>query len=103
MMLCIFSQTEAEIDDTCTHFALYFPEADDLAVVISLSIMIVVTLLVGFLSGLLVMWCWFKKSSLKTSTEETQYNAPPNPVYDEVSHDRGVSVQLTTNEAYGHM
>jgi hypothetical protein len=83
----------------------FFPEPQssvNMAVVISLSIMIVVALLVEFLSGQLVMWCWFKRS-LKTSTEETWYSVPPNAVYDEVSHDRGVSVQLTTNEAYGHV
>jgi MFS superfamily sulfate permease-like transporter len=87
---------------------LYFLDCDAssvvLAVAVSLSIMIVVALVVGILIGLLLTCCWFKnKSSLKTSTEETQYSAPPNPVYDEVSHDRGVSVQLTTNEAYGHV
>ena len=38
---------------------------------------------------------------MKTSADLTAVQ--PNPVYDEVSHDRGVTVQLNINEAYGHV
>lgn len=60
-------------------------------------------LLVAYLLGALTMWCWSKKSALKENAAQTAYAVPPNPVYDEVSHDRGVNMQLTTNEAYGHV
>ena len=49
---------------------------------------------------LLVLFCWNKRPAMKASAEHT--TVPPNPVYDEVSKDRGVNIQLTANEAYGH-
>ena len=72
-----------------------------MALAVSLPIAILLSLLVGTLVGILAMWCWNKKSAMKTSTDMTAVQ--PNPVYDEVSHDRGVNVQLTANEAYGHV
>ena len=71
-----------------------------MALAVSQPITSLLSLLVGTLVGALAMWCWNKKSAMKTSADLT--TVPPNPVYDEVSHDKGVSVRLTTNEAYGH-
>ena len=68
-----------------------------MALAVSLPITHILSLLVGFLLGLLALWCWNKKA------RSAELEVPPNPVYDEVSHDRGVNVQLTTNEAYGHV
>ena len=67
----------------------------------ALAVSLPFAILVGILVGALAMWCWNKKSTVKTSADLT--TVPPNPVYDEVSQDRGVNVQLTTNEAYGHV
>ena len=82
-----------------------FPTTDSnssvVALAVSLPIAILLSLLVGVLVGALAMWCWNKKSAMKTSADLT--TVQPNPVYDEVSQDRGVNVQLTTNEAYGHV
>ena len=82
-----------------------FPKTDSNSFVVALAVSLPITsllsLLVGFLLGLLTMWCWNRKSAMKTSADLT--TLPPNPVYDEVSQDRGVNVQLTTNEAYGHV
>ena len=63
--------------------------------------MSLVCLLVGFMLGLLVMWCCKRRSSSWASPEQPP--PPPNPVYDEVAHDRGASVEMKTNEAYGHV
>ena len=84
-----------------------FPKTDSssctcvVALAVSLPITSLLSLLVGTLVAALVMWCWNKKSAVKTSADLT--TIPPNPVYDEVSQDRGVNVQLTSNEAYGHV
>ena len=82
-----------------------FPKTDSSSCVVALAVSLPITnllsLLVGILVGVLAMWCWNKKSAMKTSADLT--TVPPNPVYDEVSQDRGVNIQLTTNEAYGHV
>ena len=74
-----------------------FPKTDSnssvVALAVSLPSAILLSLLVGFLFGLLTMWCWNRKSAMKTSADLT--SVPPNPVYDEVSQNRGVNVQLS--------
>ena len=74
------------------------------ALAVSVPIVMVASLLIGFLLGALAMWCVKTRSCCRT--DEKQSPPPPNPVYDEVSHgreDQELHMQLKTNEAYAHV
>ena len=64
---------------------------------ILLPIAILLSLLVGYLLGLLSMWCCRKRS------ESAEFTVPPNPMYEEVSQSRNITVEMTANEAYGQV
>ncbi len=70
-----------------------------ISVVISSSL----TLVIGFLAGLLVMHLCSRKKAVYSPTAEGQANvgptAPAGPVYEEVSLKE--EIELNTNNAYG--
>ncbi len=72
-------------------------------VAISVVITFIVTLVIGFLTGLLVMHVFSRKKAVYSPATEGQTSvrttAPAGPVYEEVSPKE--EMELTTNQAYG--
>lgn len=75
----------------------------------SMTVVSLVTLLLGFLLGLLVMyWCWTRKNKNKTaknSNDPQEANAVPHGGLEQevvVSHE-SEGIELQTNEAYSYI
>ncbi len=72
-------------------------------VAISVVITFIVTLVIGFITGLLVMHLFSRKKAVYSPATEGQANvgpiAPAVPVYEEVSPKE--EIELNTNQAYG--
>ena len=72
-------------------------------VAISVVITFIVTLVIGFITGLLVMHLFSRKKAVYSPATEGQANvgptAPAVPVYEEVSPKE--EIELHTNQAYG--
>ena len=73
------------------------------AISISVVITFIVTIVIGFLSGLLVMHLCSRKKAVYSPATEGQANvgptAPAGPVYEEVSPKE--EIELNNNQAYG--
>ena len=74
-----------------------------MALAVSLPVAILLSLLVGFFLGALVTGLLVLQHCKKSLTNPEQHPPPSIPVYEEVAHERGVSLEMKTNEAYGHI
>ncbi len=76
-----------------------------MAVAISVVIVFIVSVFIGFIAGLLVMYLCMRKKAVYSPTAKGQANvgptAPAGPVYEEVSHKE--EIELNTNKAYGQV
>ena len=92
-----------KLHNTCTPFLTVHAGNNRCShlLAVSLPISILLSLLSGFLLGLLVMWCGRKCSASRKTATQTSFSVPLNPVYNEVSH--GANVQLQVNAAYGRV
>ncbi len=90
--------------DLNVHFATAFvtPLSFGSAIALTGVITSIVTVVIGFTAGLLVMYLCMRKKAVYSSTTERQANigptAPAGPVYEEVSHKE--EIELSTNKAY---
>ena len=85
------------------HGSTAAPLTTGAAIAISVIITFIVTIVIGFLSGLLVMHLCSRKKAVYSPATEGQANvgptAPAGPVYEEVSPKE--EIELNTNQAYG--
>ena len=79
-------------------------------IVVSVIVVSMVTALVGFFLGLLVMWCWNRRrQKTKDISGHVQQMKPlslatPGPLYDVVQTPQGdQNIKVDTNEAYGYI
>ncbi len=78
------------------------PLSTGVAVAITAVIVFIVTLVIGFLTGVALTYLCMHKKAVYFSTAEGQTNVgptvPAGPVYEEVSHKE--EIELNTNKAY---
>ncbi|XP_064400933.1 hemicentin-1-like isoform X2 [Halichondria panicea] len=68
-------------------------------VAIGVTITFIVSTILGFLAGLLVMYSSTRKKAEYSTEPIVELTTPANPVYEEVSHKE--EVELNSNQAYG--
>ncbi len=79
------------------------PLSTGVAVAITGVIVFIVSVVIGFLAGVMLTYLCMRKKAVYSPTAEGQANvgptAPAGPVYEEVSHKE--EIELNTNKAYG--
>ena len=90
------------------HFATAFvttPLSIGSAVALTGVITFIVAVVIGFITGLLVMYLCMRRKAVYSPRNEGQANvgptAPAGPVYEDVSHKE--EIELNTNKAYGQV
>ncbi len=76
-----------------------------MGVAITAVIVFIVSVVIGFIAGLLLMYLCMRKKAVYSPTADGQANigptAPADPVYEEVSNKE--EIELNTNKAYGQV